>query len=336
MEYRRLGTSGLHVSPICLGTMVFGARTGEAAAGRIVAAARESGINFIDTADQYADGQSERIVGRLIRRARDGWVLATKVGNPMGPGPNQGGLGRKWLMQAIDASLQRLGTDYVDLYYLHLDDPGTPLAETIGALGDIIRDGKARYWGFSNYRGWRIAEMIRLSDHLGVPRPVAGQPYYNAMNRTPEVDQLPACGHFGIGVVPYSPLARGVLTGKYAPGRAPAKETRAGRDEFRILETEFRKESLAIARKFKARAERRGMTAGQFAFNWVLNNALVTSVLAGPRTMAQWKEYLGALEHPFTAADEAFVDRLVTPGHPSTPGFNDPKYPITGRAPRRG
>ncbi len=334
MNYRRLGRSGLHVSPICLGTMMFGDRTDEKVAGRIVAKAREAGINFIDTADVYTKGASEEITGKLLKRDRDAWVLATKAGNVMGDTPNMGGLGRKWLLRDIEDSLTRLKTDYVDIYYLHRPDPGTPLEETLGAIGDIIASGKARYFGVSNFRGWEHANIARLCQLMGVPSPVVSQPYYNAMTRVPEVDVLPACAHFGLGVVPYSPLARGVLTGKYLPDAAPAGESRVARQDKRMMETEFRQESLEHAQQIKARAEARGMTAGQFALNWVLANPIITAVLAGPRTLAQWEEYLGALAHDLTLEDEDFIDSLVTPGHPSTPGYNDPSYPLTGR-PRR-
>jgi len=334
MEYRQLGASGLRVSPICLGTMMFGDRTDDAEAKRIVDSAREAGINFVDTADVYANGESERMLGRLIKSDRDRWVVATKVGNRMGDGPNDSGLSRAWIHRAIDGSLARLGTDYVDIYYLHRDDEETPLDETVRAINDVIRAGRARYFGVSNYRGWRIAEVVRVCDALGVARPVVCQPYYNAMNRMPEVEVLPACAHYGMGVVPYSPLARGVLTGKYAPDAAPDPESRAGRKDERMMQTEFRAESLAIAARIKASAEARGMTAGDFALSWVLANALVTSVLAGPRTLAQWQGYLGALAHRFTAEDEALVDAMVAPGHPSTPGFNDPRYPLRGRRTR--
>jgi aryl-alcohol dehydrogenase (NADP+) len=334
MEYRQLGTSGLRVSLICLGTMMFGDRTDEAEATRIVDSAREAGINFVDTADVYANGESERMLGRLIRSDRDRWVVATKVGNRMGPGPNDAGLSRAWIFRAIDASLARLGVDHVEIYYLHRDDEDTPLEETVGAIGDVIRSGKARYFGVSNYRGWRVAEVVRVCDALGVARPVICQPYYNAMNRMPEVEVLPACAHYGMGVVPYSPLARGVLTGKYSPDAAPDPESRAGRKDERMMQTEFRAESIAMAARIKAHAEVCGMTAGDFALNWVLANAIVTSVLAGPRTLAQWQGYLGALAHRFTAEDEALVDSMVASGHPSTPGYNDPRYPLRGRRTR--
>ena len=331
MEYRNLGRSGLKVSPLCLGTMMFGDRTDYAESSRIVASAREAGVNFIDTADAYAKGESEKIVGKLIAGDRDHWVLATKVGNPMGEGPNERGTGRKRLLAAIDQSLDRLGTDFVDIYYLHKDFEDTPLEETIDAMGDILASGKARYFGVSNFRGWRIAEVVRVCGELGVARPVVCQPYYNAMNRQPETEVLPACHHYGIGVVPYSPLARGVLVGKYRPGEEPAADTRAGRKDRRMMQTEFRAESLAMAQTLKAHAEAKGMTATAFAVGWVLANRIVSSVIAGPRTLEQWQGYVDALGKPIDAQDEALVDSLVRTGHPSTPGYNDPAYPLTGR-----
>ena len=338
MNYNRLGMSGLMVSPICLGAMMFGGHTSEQLSRRIIASARDAGVNFIDIADTYAKGESEKIAGRAIKRRRYDWVLATKVGNSMGPGagPNEKGLGAKHIHQSIDGSLKRLGTDFVDIYYFHLDDLDTPLEESIQAVADVVTQGKARYWGISNYSGWRIAALCGLAQAMGAPLPVVCQPYYNAMNRMPESDVLPACEYFGLGIVPYSPLARGVLTGKYKLSKKPDKGTRAGRGDKRMLSTEFRKESLKMAQTIKKHAEKRGMTAGQFAFNWVLNNQLVTSVLAGPRTMGQWKEYLGALKHEFTVEDEDLIDGLVPSGHPSTPGYSDPKYPYTGRQPWTG
>jgi aryl-alcohol dehydrogenase-like predicted oxidoreductase len=165
----------------------------------------------------------------------------------------------------------------------------------------------------------------------GAEPPIVSQPYYNLMNRQPENDILPACAHHGIGVVPYSPLARGVLTAKYKPGEKPAEGTRAGRNDKRILETEFRPESLAIAQKLKDHATKKGSTPGHFAVQWVLANPIITSVIAGPRTLEQWKDYVAALGAKFDAEDEKLVDSLVTPGHPTTPGYNDPAYPLTGR-----
>jgi aryl-alcohol dehydrogenase (NADP+) len=333
MKTRRLGSSGLQVSEICLGVMMFGDRTDEAEAGKIVASARDAGVNFVDTANQYAGGRSETMLGKLIKTERNRWIVASKCGNTGRPAPDDQSLSRREIVSALDASLSRLGMDHVDIYYFHIDDEGTRLEESLAAIGDMIRAGKTRYFGLSNYRGWRIAQAALLCDRLGVPRPVVCQPYYNAMNRMPEVEVIPASAAFGLGVVPYSPLARGVLTGKYEPGAEPPAESRAARKDKRMLQTELRDESIVLAQKIKTYAEKRGMTAGQFALNWVLNNRYVSSVLAGPRTMEQWEGYLGALKHTFTREDEALVDALVAPGHPSTPGYSDPKYPVSGRQP---
>jgi aryl-alcohol dehydrogenase-like predicted oxidoreductase len=199
------------------------------------------------------------------------------------------------------------------------------------ALADLIRSGKVRYFGLSNYRSWRVAEICNICDQLGINRPVVSQPYYNAMNRMPEIEHLPACGYYGLGVVPYSPLARGVLTGKYDPAAEPPADTRAGRQDTRMMQSEWRKESLEIAQTIRRHAEAQGITSVQFAFAWVLNNRFVTAPIAGPRTLEQLESYLPALDYRFTAEDEALVDSLVPAGHPSTPGFNDPAYPIEGR-----
>ena len=334
MEYRNLGRSGLKVSPLCLGTMNFGGPTDPSTSERIIARAREAGINFLDTADAYTRGASEEVTGKAIAKDRDNWVLATKLANPVETGPNGGGHSRKWVMRAIEASLRRLGTDYVDIYYLHKEDHATPLSETVHAVGDLIRQGKIRYFGVSNYRSWRVAEICSLCDSLGIDRPIVSQPYYHALNRQMETEHLPACGYYGLGVVPYSPLARGVLTGKYAPDAAPDKDTRAGRNDKRMMQTEWRPESLQLAQEIRKHAEAKGITAGQFAVSWVLNSSFVNAVVAGPRTEEQWDDYVRALDYRFTAEDEALVDRLVTSGHPSTPGYNDPQYPIEGRRPR--
>lgn len=336
MQYRRLGRFGLKVSPLCLGTMMFGGETDEQVAQKIVRHAFEAGINFIDSADAYNEGRSEEVTGRAIAGERERWVVATKLGNQVGQGPNGGGLSRKWVMTAVEGSLRRLATDYIDIYYLHKEDPGTPLEETVHALVDLVRAGKIRYFGVSNYRAWRVAELHRLAREAGIDGPLVSQPYYNAMNRMPEVEHLPACAYFGMGVVPYSPLARGVLTAKYDSALAPPADTRAGREDRRMMQTEWRRESLDLAQEIKRHAEARGISASQFAVAWVLNNALVTGTIAGPRTFEQWEHYLGALEYKFTTEDEALVDRLVAPGHPSTPGYNDPAYPLEGRVPRSG
>lgn len=334
MDYRKLGRSGLKVSPLCLGAMNFGGPTDEADSGKIIGKARDAGINFIDTADAYNGGRSEEIIGRAVAQERDQWVIATKLANAVGKGPNGGGLSRKWVMQAVERSLGRLATDHIDIYYLHKEDHDTPLAETVHALGDLVRQGKIRYFGVSNYRSWRVAEICRICDELGIDRPVVSQPYYNAVNRMPETEHLPACAHFGLGVFPYSPVARGILSGKYSADSAPPEGSRAARQDKRMMQTEWRPESMLVADKLKAHAESRGITASQFATAWVLNNRLITGTIAGPRTEAHLDDYIGALDYRFTVEDEDLVDSLVSPGHPSTPGYNDPGYPIEGRLPR--
>lgn len=331
MRYRKLGKSPLKVSELCLGTMMFGDQTAIDEARRITDHARDHGVNFIDTADVYTKGASETMVGELIKHQRHHWVLASKLGNKMSDASNESEYSRKWVMRECEASLARLDTDHIDLYYLHRDFNGMDLEEPLRAIEQLLRDGKIRYWGVSNFRGWRIAEMVHLARQLNMPGPVVCQPYYNLLNRQPEVEILPACAHHGLGIVPYSPVARGVLTGKYAPGASAPADTRAGRGDKRILETEFREESLVIAQKLAAHCEKRGIGLAHFATAWVLAHHAVSSVIAGPRTFAQWTDYFAALEVNITEDDEALVDSLVAPGHPSTPGFNDPAYPLYRR-----
>ena len=331
MHYRRLGKSNLKVSALCLGTMMFGRQTPFDEAARIVASAREHGINFIDTADVYNKGESEKDVGKLLGGQRHHWVLASKLGNPVSEAINESHYSRRWLIQETDAILARLQTDYLDILYLHRDYHEENLEEAVNALGELIRLGKIRSFGLSNFRGWRIVEVARLCEKAGVPPPAVCQPYYNLLNREPEIEILPACGHYGLGVVPYSPLARGVLTGKYLPGQPPAEGTRAGSGDKRILETEFREESLLIAQKIKLRCELKGVVPGQFAAAWVLANPLVSSVIVGPRTLSHLKDVYGALDLVLDKDDEVFVNELVVPGHSSSPGYNDPGYPFFGR-----
>jgi aryl-alcohol dehydrogenase-like predicted oxidoreductase len=334
VDYRYLGRSALKVSPLSLGTMMFGQQTPDPEAFRMIDKAREQGINFIDTADVYGDGASEKVVGQGIKAHRDHWVLATKFVNSHTKGPNLGGHSRKWVIQTVENSLKRLGTDYIDLIYFHRAVFDAPLEEPVRAIADLIREGKLRYFGVSNFRGWRIAEVAHLADQLGIDRPIASQPLYNIVDRRAEAEQLPAAHYYGLGVVSYSPLARGVLTGKYQPGQQPGADTRAGRGDKRILETEWRPESLEIAQKVAAHAQKKGIAPADFALAWVLNNQLVTAAITGPRTEAHWDSYIKALDVELDAEDEALVDSLVVAGHASTPGYNDPSHPVEGRVPR--
>jgi aryl-alcohol dehydrogenase-like predicted oxidoreductase len=331
MNYRYLGRSALEVSPLCLGAMMFGGATDETVSRRIVDKARDQGINFIDTADGYNGGKSEEVVGRAIRDHRHHWVLATKFGHRVGTGPNQGGQSRKWIFQDVEDSLRKLGTDYIDLLYFHKADIYAPFEEGLRAIQDLMAQGKVRYYGVSNFKGWRIADICRAADAIGMDRPVASQPLYNMVDRLSEVEQLPAAGHYGLGVVPYSPLARGVLTGKYAKDAPPPEGSRVARGDARIKQTEWRPESVDIAQAVARHAASKGMSTVAFAIAWVIRNRFVSAAIAGPRTEEQWDSYLPALDAQLGADDEAFVDALVPPGHASTPGYTDPAYPIEGR-----
>lgn len=331
MEHRRLGFSGLKVSRLCLGTMMFGSQTEYQEAQQIVDSARDHGVNFIDTADVYAAGACEPMVGRCIAADRNDWVLATKLGNPMGPGPNQQGQSRKWIVESVENSLRRLNTDYIDIMYLHrsFEDDGLP--EAIRAMGDLIRAGKLRYFAISNFSAWRIGLVCQLADKYGIDRPVACQPVYSLADRTAEREIMSACRHYGVGVVSYSPLARGVLTGKYRRGEQPDPQSRVGRSDMRIMQTEWREETLDLATRIGDRAQGKGISVAEFAVAWVLANANVTSVIGGPRTLDQWQGYLAAVSKRTDSEDEQFVDGLIPPGHVSTHGYNDPAYPVEGR-----
>lgn len=334
MEYRALGRSPLRISPLTLGTMMFGGATDTAESVRIIHDARDTGINSIDTADVYNVGETERVVAKGLAGERSRWVLASKVANKMGDGPNSSGFSRKWIIEGVEGSLRRLETDYLDIVYLHRDFPEQSLEEPIRALGDLMQQGKIRYYGLSNFRGWRIAEAVRMSHQLGVASPVVVQPVYSLVNRVTEQEQLPAAREYGMGVISYSPLARGVLTGKYRSMDDVPADSRVARGDSRILATEWREESLVVANAVRERAEARGYSTADFATAWVIHNALVTSAIAGPRTFDQWRSYLKALSIKLDAEDDAFIDRLVAPGYASTHGYTDPGHKLSGRVMR--
>ncbi|QDH13595.1 aldo/keto reductase [Formicincola oecophyllae] len=337
--YRSLGASALEVSTLCLGSMMFGGPCDEATALRIMDDAHARGFNFLDTADVYQQGRTEEVVGKGIAKHRDDWIVATKFGfsgASMGfagaQRPNREGQSRKWILQTFERSLKRMATDYVDILYFHRALPGVTLEEGLRTVNDLMAQGKVLYYGLSNFRGWEIADVVRLADRMNMTRPIVSQPLYNITDRTAEQEILPAGAHYGLGAVPYSPLARGVLTGKYAPNQQPAPGSRAGRADKRMMETEWRAESLELAQKIKAHAESRGTTAVGFALAWILANPAVSSVLAGPRTFEQWQGYQAGLDYTITPDDEVFINSLVSPGHSSRPGYSDPGYPVRGRA----
>lgn len=329
--YRQLGRNGVRVSNLCLGTMMFGGPTSEADSIKIMHKGIDLGINFIDTANMYSAGGSEIVVGKALAGKRDRVVLATKGRNKTGEGPNDHGASRLHLMRELDASLKRLGTDYVDLYYVHTPDYSTPIEETMRALDDMVRSGKVHYLACSNFRAWRVCEALWTSDKHNLHRFACVQPLYNLVNRDIEVELLPLCKEHGLGVVSYSPLARGILSGKYKAGEPFPEGSRAARNDVRMRQAELRDESLDVAQQLTAYCEKKGVATSHFALAWCLANPILTSIILGPRTMEQFDDNLGCLNVEITAEDEAFVNSLVPVGEHTGKGHQDPLYPITGR-----
>lgn len=310
---------------------MFGGPTEESEAIRIVHRALDEGVNFVDTADVYHGGASEVAVGKAVAGRRSKVVVATKGRQPTGAGPNEGGAGRKHLMQALDDSLRRLNTDYVDLYYQHAPDDQVPIEETLRAMDDMVRSGKVRYIGCSNFRAWQLCAALWTSDRLNLYRFACVQPLYNIVNRDIEVELLPLCRHHGIGVVSYSPLARGILTGKYRVGQPFSEGSRAARNDVRMKQAELRDPSIKIAEEIVAYCEQKNCTASQFALAWCLANPLVSSIVVGPRTGSQLHDNLQCLNVSISESDETFINGLNPPGEHSGKGFPDPVYPVTGR-----
>lgn len=331
MQYRRLGRAGVRVSRLCLGTMMFGGQTSEADSLAIIDQAIDLGINFIDTADIYNQGESEVVVGKALANRRDRVILATKGRQPMGTGPNDAGASRVHLMAALDASLRRLKTDFVDLYYTHTPDYDTPIDETLRAMDDMVRSGKVRYIGCSNFRAWRLCEALWTSDRLNLHRFACAQPLYNICNRDIEVELLPLCQEHGVGVVSYSPLARGILTGKYESGVPFPEGSRAARADKRMREAELREASLLAAHALADHCRHKGVSLSHFSLAWCLANPLLTAVILGPRTREQFDDNRRCLEVEITAEDEEVVNQLVPPGEHTGKGFQDPQYPVLGR-----
>jgi aryl-alcohol dehydrogenase-like predicted oxidoreductase len=331
MNYRSLGAAGVKVSPICLGTMMFGGQTRADESTRIMHKALDLGINFFDTADIYNAGQSEIVVGQAIAGRREKVVLATKGRGPMGEGPNDSGASRLHMVRALEASLKRLNTDCVDIYYVHTPDYTVPIEETLRAFDDMVRSGKVHYIACSNVRTWRLMEALWTSDRLNLNRFVCVQPLYNIVNRDIEVELLPMCKQYGVGVVSYSPLARGILTGKYKTGEPFPAGSRAARNDKRMLQAELREASFDVAEELRRHCDKKKVAMSQFALAWCLANPIITSVIIGPRTMEQFDDNVGCLDARIDAADEAFVNSLVPPGEHSGKGFQDTQYPITGR-----
>ncbi len=317
MHYRSLGRTGLKVSPACLGAMMFGAwgNPDHDESVAVIHAALEAGINFIDTADVYSAGESEEIVGQAIAGRRDEVVLATKFFAPMGPGPNQGGGSRYWIMRECEASLRRLGTDHIDLYQVHRPDLTVDVDETLGALSDLVHQGKVRYLGSSTYPASAIVEAHWTAERRHRERFVCEQPPYSILVRGIEADVLPTCQRYGMGVIPWSPLAGGWLSGKWRLGVEDLTSRRAQRvpDRYDLTNPE-NQAKLVAADALAVLAEDAGLSLPHLAVAWVVNNPAVTSAIIGPRTMEQLTSQLGALE--VELADDVLdrVDEIVPPG----------------------
>jgi len=322
MDYRYLGKTGLKVSELCLGAMTFGRESSEETSREMLDRFAAAGGNFIDTADVYTRGASEEIVGRwLAGKQRDDFVVATKVRFRMGEGPNDIGLSRKHILANVEASLRRLQTDYIDLYQVHCWDPGTPLEETLGALDGLVRSGKVRYIGASNYSGWQLQKAVDLSKQMGWEPFVCLQPLYNLLDRALEWELVPVCRNEGLGIIPWSPLRGGWLSGKYHRGMtAPVEGTRIEvAEKFGWSESWSKyatERTWAVLDALAAVAQEVSKTPAQVALNWLLRRPGVTAPIIGARSLAHFDDNLGATGW-MLSADQ--VDRLTAAGDSDLP-----------------
>ena len=314
MQYRRLGRSGLKVSEICLGTMTFGRGSDAAAVDRMVHAALDAGVMFFDTADGYNNGEAEVMLGAALKARRRDVVIATKVFNPMGPGPNDSGLSRGHIMQAVEDSLRRMGTDYIDLYYIHHVDVQTPLEEQLRAFDDLVRQGKVRYTGCSNFEAWRLMESLWLSDSQSLARFDAYQPQYSLVVRDIEEELVPACELKGVGMVVWSPLAGGYLSGKYAPGQLQVQGARSS-ENWTLPSRFFHPEHAAVLTELLAVAKELGREPAQVAIRWVLEQPMVSSAIVGARNAEQLSGTLAATGWTFPSELRARLDKIGAQPH---------------------
>lgn len=289
MEYRRMGRSGLKVSEICLGTMTFGHGTDQAEANRIVDLAFDAGVNFFDTANTYGNGESEVLLGNALKGRRRDVIVATKFFNPTGSNPNSSGMSRVHIMQAIEDSLRRLQMEYVDIYYIHHVDVETPLEEMLRALDDLVHQGKVRYIACSNYEAWRLMEALWISDTKGLARFECYQPQYSLVVRDIEEEIIPVCQHKGLGVVVWSPLGGGFLTGKYKPGERTAAGTRS-EEGWAYPQRYFAANADETLAELLQIAQELGRSPAQVANRWVLEQPAITSAIIGARTVAQARD----------------------------------------------
>jgi len=311
MEYRRLGDSGLKVSALGLGTNAFGKRADEAASIRIIHEALDAGVSFIDTANIYAGTESERIIGEALKGRRHEAVLTTKAGLPRGSGVYERGSSRRHLMSELEGSLRRLGSDYVDLYQIHTFDPETPLEETLRTLDDMVSSGKVRYIGASNYFAWELMKAVGISGRLGIARYVSMQTSYSLADRTPERELIPMCLDQGLGIIPYFPLAGGILTGKYStPQDAPAGSRAETDPGFRRFLGDAQ---LTLARQVSALAAELGTSASALSLAWLLRRPAVSTVIVGATRVEQLQSNLASLELQLDEAALARLDEISAP-----------------------
>jgi aryl-alcohol dehydrogenase-like predicted oxidoreductase len=309
MEYRQLGKSGLKVSAIGLGGNTFGNGADEAQTARIIHRALDLGINFIDTADTYSRGVSEQFVGKAVAGRRQQALIATKVYGRMGEGPNDTGLSRKHILEGVEASLKRLDTDYIDLYQVHNVDASTPIYETLSTLDGLVRQGKVRYIGCSNFLAWQLCEALWASDRKDLTPFVSVQPRYNVIDRSIERELVPFCRQYGIGIVPYSPLAGGILTGKYRLGEAPPADTRAGRNP--RLQQQLNEAMLGKVGALAKWARDQGHDVGHLALAWLLSRPEVSTIIAGATKPEQVEDNARAAEWRLSGGDLEEIDRLL-------------------------
>lgn len=314
MDYRLFGRTGVKVSPLCLGAMNFGGVTTEADSIKIIHAALDAGFNFIDTANVYNNGQSEVVVGKALADRRDAVFLATKVHGKMGDGPNDEGNSRLHILKACEDSLRRLKTDHIDLYQIHRPNPEIPVEETLSALTDLVRAGKVRYIGCSTHPAWMVMEALAISEREHLARYISEQPPYNLLDRRIENELVPLALRYNLAIIPWAPLAQGVLAGRYPAGQPLPDDSRAGRLKGGIYADRVTARGIEVGAKFAALARAHGKTPGQLALTWCKDQPGITSPIVGPRTLEQLQDLLPVLEMSLSGEERAACDALNPPG----------------------
>jgi aryl-alcohol dehydrogenase-like predicted oxidoreductase len=323
LEYRSLGRTGVKVSNLCLGCMMFGGKTNNADSAEIIDRSLDAGINFIDTANVYNAGRSEEATGEALKRngKRHDVVLATKVHGKMGEGVNDLGNSRRHIIEQCEASLRRLQTDYIDLYQIHRPEPGTAIDETLRALDDLVRSGKVRYLGASTFAAWQLVESLWTSKELGLHRFVVEQPPYNLLDRRIERELLPMARTYGFGIIPWSPLAGGLLTGKYKRGDEPPEGSRFADQNNPLYRRRLNDRIYDVVEGLQPMAEAKGVTLSQFSLAWTVQQPGVTSPIIGPRTMEQLEDNLKALDVTFEEDELRQINRVSRRGDSVAPFY---------------